>query len=140
MAFQKREQELVVATQGRAFYVLDDVPLLYQLNDAAATEEAHLFKPKDAYRFGTGGRSAAAAGAARPAVGENPAGGAVVYYSLKGRPQGEVTIEFLDSAGKSVNKFSSRAAGAAAGSALARRRGGSAARCSARARGRQAPA
>ena len=33
LAFQKREQELVVATQGRAFYVLDDVPLLYQLND-----------------------------------------------------------------------------------------------------------
>ena len=34
VAFQKREKELVVATQGRAFYVLDDVPLLYQLNDS----------------------------------------------------------------------------------------------------------
>ena len=42
-------------------------------------------------------------------MGENPAGGAVVYYSLKSRPQGEVTLEFLDSAGKSVNKYSSRA-------------------------------
>ena len=56
VAFQKRDQELVVATQGRAFYVLDDMPLLYQLNDSVATEDAHLFKPKDTYRFGGGGR------------------------------------------------------------------------------------
>jgi hypothetical protein len=41
-------------------------------------------------------------------MGENPSGGAVIYYSLKGRPQGDVTLEFLDSAGKPVNKFSSR--------------------------------
>ena len=105
VAFHKREQELVVATQGRAFYVLDDVPLLYQLNDSVATEDAHLFKPKDTYRFGSGGRGG---GRNTAPVGENPAGGAVIYYSLKGRPQGDVTIEFLDSAGKSVNKFSSR--------------------------------
>src|SRR5215469_792171 len=56
VAFQKRENELVVATQGRAFYVLDDVPLLYQLNDSVKSEDAHLFKPKDTYRFGAGGR------------------------------------------------------------------------------------
>ena len=55
LAFHKREKELVVATQGRAFYVLDDVPLLYQLNGGAATEDAHLFQPKDTYRFGAGG-------------------------------------------------------------------------------------
>jgi photosystem II stability/assembly factor-like uncharacterized protein len=106
VAFQKRDQELVVATQGRAFYVLDDVPLLYQLNETVATEDSHLFKPKDVYRFGAGGRGGGGRNTAP--VGENPAGGAVVYYSFKGRPQGDVTIEFLDSAGKSVNKFSSR--------------------------------
>jgi len=105
VAFQKREQELVVATQGRAFYVLDDVPLLYQLNESVATEDARLFKPKDTYRFGVGGGR----GPRIPvSMGENPPGGAVIYYSLKARPQGDVTIEFLDSAGKSVNKFSSR--------------------------------
>jgi hypothetical protein len=108
VAFQKRDQELVVATQGRGFYAFDDVPLLYQLNAAAASEEAHLFQPKDVYRFGSGGRGGGRGGAA---VGENPASGAVVYYASQGRPQGEVTIEFLDSAGKSVNKFSSRPPG-----------------------------
>ena len=107
VAFHKREQELVVATQGRAFYVLDDVPLLYQLKDSVQTEDAHLFKPKDAYRFGGGGRGG---GGARggPPVGENPPGGAAVYYFLKNRPQGEVTLEFLDSAGKLVKKLSSK--------------------------------
>ena len=36
VAFHKREQELVVATQGRAFYIFDDLPLLYQLNGSVA--------------------------------------------------------------------------------------------------------
>ncbi|HLK63764.1 MAG TPA: hypothetical protein VKU19_10020 [Bryobacteraceae bacterium] len=104
VAFHKREQELVVATQGRAFYVLDDVPLLYQIKDSVSTEDAHLFKPKDTYRFGSGGRGPRGVAA----FGENPPGGAAVYYYLKNRPQGEVTLEFLDSAGKLVKKFSSK--------------------------------
>ncbi len=109
IAFNRREQELVVATQGRAFYILDDVPLLYELNERATTEDAHLFKPKDTYRFGAGGRGGGGGGRGGGAVGENPPGGAAVYYWLKNRPQGEVTLEFLDSSGKLVKKFSSRA-------------------------------
>jgi hypothetical protein len=104
VAFHKREQELVVATQGRAFYVLDDVPLLYQLKDSVQTEDAHLFQPKDTYRFGGGGRGPRGVAV----VGENPSGGAAVSYFLKSRPLGEVTLEFLDSAGKLVKKFSSK--------------------------------
>jgi photosystem II stability/assembly factor-like uncharacterized protein len=106
VAFQKREQELVVATQGRAFYVLDELPLLYQLNDSITAEETHLFQPKDAYRFGAGGRFGGGRGGA--AMGENPAAGAVVYYWLKEKPKGEVALEFLDGSGKLVKKFSSR--------------------------------
>jgi len=107
VAFHQRDQELVVATQGRAFYVLDDVPLLYQLTDSVTTEDAHLFQPKFTYRFGAGGRGGGGRNTAP--IGENPAGGAVINYWLKGRPQGEVTLEFLDAAGKTVNKISSRA-------------------------------
>jgi photosystem II stability/assembly factor-like uncharacterized protein len=107
VAFHKREKDLVVATQGRSFYVLDDVPLLYQLNGGAPTAETHLYQPKDVYRFGAGGRGGGGGGRGGAAVGENPAGGAVVYYTLSGRPQGDVTLEFLDSAGKLVKKFSS---------------------------------
>jgi photosystem II stability/assembly factor-like uncharacterized protein len=106
IAFHKREQELVIATQGRSFYVMDDVPLLYQLTDSATAGDSKLFKPKDAYRMGGGGRGGRGGGGA---VGENPPGGVVVNYWLKSRPQGEVTLEFLDKAGAVVNKYSSRA-------------------------------
>ncbi|SPF36222.1 Glycosyl hydrolase, BNR repeat-containing protein [Candidatus Sulfopaludibacter sp. SbA4] len=109
VAFHKRERDLVVATQGRSFYILDDMPLLYQLNDSVKTEDAHLFKPKDTYRFGAGGRGGGGGGRGGGAVGENPPGGAAVYYWLKARPQGEVTLEFLDASGKLVKKFSSKA-------------------------------
>lgn len=107
VAFHKREKDLVVATQGRSFYVLDDLPLLYQMKDSIATEDAHLFTPKDTYRFGAGGRGGG--GGRGPVVaGENPAAGAVVYYSLKERPKGEMTLEFLDASGKLVRKFSTK--------------------------------
>ncbi len=105
LAIHKREKDLVAATQGRAFWVLDDLPMLYQLADAAKTD-SYLFKPEDTYRmpgggFGGGGRGGAA--------GQNPPSGAVVYYYLKNKPAGEVAIEFLDPSGKSIKKFSSKA-------------------------------
>jgi photosystem II stability/assembly factor-like uncharacterized protein len=104
LMFHKREKELVVATQGRAFWVFDDMPLLYQLDPKQTSEDVHLYQPKDAYRGG-GGRGPRGAGSA---VGENPAAGVVVYYSLKDRPKGDVKLEFLDSAGKPVQEFSSK--------------------------------
>jgi photosystem II stability/assembly factor-like uncharacterized protein len=109
VAFHKREQELVVATQGRSFYIFDDLPLLYQNSPSVQTEDAHLFKPKDTYRVG-GGRGFGGGGrGGGPAVGENPPAGAVIGYWLKARPQGDVKLEFLDSTGKLVHEFSSRA-------------------------------
>ena len=107
LAFHKRDRELVVATEGRAFWVFDDLPLLYQLiSGGTPTEDAKLYQPKNPYRFGGGGRGGGRAGGG--ALGENPAGGAVVYYWLKDRPQGEVKLEFLDAAGKVVNTYSTR--------------------------------
>jgi len=106
VAFHKRERELVVATQGRAFYVLDDLPLLYQFDDSVSGEGVHLFQPKDAYRVG-GGRGFG--GRRGPAtVGENPPAGAQIAYLLKEKPAGEVKIEILDAAGKLVNTYSSK--------------------------------
>ena len=106
MAFHKRDDELVVATQGRAFYVMDDMNLLYEIRGQTPTEDARLFKPKTALRETGGGRGGGGGGRGGP-VGANPPGGAVIEFYLKDRPQGEVTLEFLDSTGKSVNKYSS---------------------------------
>ena len=104
LAFHKREQELVVATQGRSFWILDDVPLLYQLSPAALKEPAHLFQPKDAVRGVRGGFEIPSS---RP-VGQNPAGGVAIYYSLAAKPKEkeEITLEILDADGKLVKKYS----------------------------------
>ena len=50
LAVHKREKDLVVATQGRSFWIFDDLPLLHQMMDAGgfnAAGETQLFKPKD---------------------------------------------------------------------------------------------
>jgi len=108
LMIQKREQELVVATQGRSFWILDDLPLVHQMMDAgglSAAAETRLFKPKESYRMPGGGGPPLPATAT---VGRNPANGVVVYYSLKDKPASEVELEFLDSAGKSIRKFTGR--------------------------------
>jgi photosystem II stability/assembly factor-like uncharacterized protein len=108
LAVHKRERDLVVATQGRSFWVLDDLPVLQQLTDAmrAGQGESVLLKPEDAYRFQGGG------GQPLPptsTLGANPTPGVVVYYYLKSRPTTDVTLEFLDPSGKSVRKFTAKA-------------------------------
>jgi photosystem II stability/assembly factor-like uncharacterized protein len=103
LAIQKRDKDLVVATQGRSFWILDDLNVLHQMKDEVAKADAHLFKPEDTYRtVGGGGRGGNAS------VGQNPPAGVVVFYHLKAKTTDEVTLEFLDSAGKSIRKFSSK--------------------------------
>ena len=107
LAVHKREKDLVVATQGRSFWILDDLPVLHQLTDAQRTGagETTLLKPEDAYRMPGAGGFALPATAT---LGANPAGGVVVYYYLKSRPATDVTLEFIDPAGRSVQKFTAK--------------------------------
>ena len=108
LAVHKREKELVVATQGRSFWILDDLPVLHEMMDAggfSAVGETRLYKPKDSYRMPGGGGFPLGPTAT---VGRNPANGVVVYYSLKAKPASNVDLEFLDSAGKSIRKFTAR--------------------------------
>ena len=113
LTFHKRENDLIIATQGRSFWVFDDLPVLHQMTDTVRGADAHLFAPKPAYRyaggggFGGGGRGAGG--------GQNPPNGVVVNFLLKNKPQGEVTLEFFDAAGKSIKKFSSKATETAGG-------------------------
>ncbi|HEX8354150.1 MAG TPA: hypothetical protein VF611_14680 [Pyrinomonadaceae bacterium] len=107
LVVHRREKDLVVATQGRGFWILDDLAALQQLSDAqrAGAGETALLRPEDAHRMQGGG------GPLPPTatLGANPANGVVVYYYLKSRPAGEVALEFVDPAGKSVRKFTARA-------------------------------
>ena len=104
LTVQKREKDLVVATQGRSFYVLDNLPVLYQLADAEKAS-ALLFKPEDAYRTAGGGGFGLGPNAT---VGRNPPNGAVVNYYLKDLPKKDVTIEFLDSTNVVIRTFTRR--------------------------------
>jgi photosystem II stability/assembly factor-like uncharacterized protein len=105
LIIHKGEQDLIAATQGRSFWILDDIPVLQQMADAANAGGLFLFKPEDAYRFQGGGFPLSP----NSTLGQNPPSGAVVYYYLKEKPASQITLEFLDSAGHSIRKFTSRA-------------------------------
>jgi photosystem II stability/assembly factor-like uncharacterized protein len=105
LAFHKRDDELVVATQGRAFWIMDDLPLLREIKGVAPTDDVRLFAPKETLRAEGGGRGPRGF----VPVGQNPPSGAALEFWLKDRPTGEVRIEILDAAGKLVNKYSSNA-------------------------------
>ncbi|HVF43811.1 MAG TPA: hypothetical protein VM936_12400, partial [Pyrinomonadaceae bacterium] len=108
LAVHKREHDLVVATQGRGFWILDDLGALTQLTEAQreGRGETALLKPEDAHRMpGSGGTPLPPTAT----VGQNPPNGVVVYYYLNSKPTTDVTLEFFDPAGKSVRKFTARA-------------------------------
>ena len=104
LAIQKREGDLVVATQGRSFWVLDNLPVLYQLAEAQKAE-AFLFKPENAYRTPGFGGFQIPVGAT---IGANPPNGAVIQYYLKEKPKQEISLEILDSNDKLIRKFSGK--------------------------------
>ena len=98
-----KDDDLVLATHGRSFWILDDVSPLRQFADSVAAEAAHLYQPATAYRVHTGE-------APRRVVfaGKNPPSGAVIYYFLKQAPkEGEVRIDILDAAGAVIRTYSS---------------------------------
>jgi photosystem II stability/assembly factor-like uncharacterized protein len=93
--------DLVVATHGRSFWVLDDIGPLRQATSAFASEEAHLFTPRTATRTRMGHTKRR-----RYAIGENPPDGAILYYYLKDEPKASVKLELLDAQGKVIRAFS----------------------------------
>ena len=97
-----KDDDLVVATQGRSFWVLDDIAALRQSKPELAGAAVHLFAPSPAYRFG--------GGEGRGAVGKNPPYGARLRYLLKDAPKDgeEVKLEIFDAKGALVRAYSSK--------------------------------
>ena len=126
-----KENDLVAATHGRSFWILDDLTPLHQLKDGLDNAQNHLFKPRPAYRYLT------STGAERPGgpgknytlasgvivtfyekkdagkvfldAGKNPPAGLVVNYYLKEKPEGDLSLTFLDSSNQEIRSFSSNA-------------------------------
>src|SRR3989441_888375 len=101
-----KEGDLVAATHGRSFWILDDISPLRELARATPREAANLFKPRDAYRVDWSGGFSFPPNEAHP-VGKNPPNGAMIYYWLKDKDQ-RVTLDILDAAGHVIRSFTSR--------------------------------
>jgi photosystem II stability/assembly factor-like uncharacterized protein len=118
-----KDGDIVLATHGRSFYIMDDITTLEQMSDAVAATPAHLFKPRDQYRMasagGFGGRGGGAPSQVTPEnapihpTGQNPPSGVVVQYWLKSGGE-DVALDFLDAGGKVLRTYTSRGDSAAA--------------------------
>ena len=96
--FEFYENDLIVATHGRGFWVIDDISPLRQVNDAVLAADAHLFKPADAINVLQGGDNGTPLQKDEPQA-MNPPNGAVIDFYLKSAATGTVTLEILDAAG-----------------------------------------
>jgi len=100
-----KDNDLVVGTYGRGFWVLDDISPLRQITASMASEPAHLFKPGDAIRVR---RNVNGDTPFPPEVphAQNPPQGVVIYYNLAAKAS-KVTIDVSDSSGRIVRHMSS---------------------------------
>lgn len=100
------DDDLIVATHGRSFWILDDLSPLRQITAETVSRDVALFKPARAYRVRRDTNTDTPLPPDEPA-GENPPDGAILDYYL-GRPaSGPVTLEILDADGKLVRRYSS---------------------------------
>jgi photosystem II stability/assembly factor-like uncharacterized protein len=135
---QVKHNDLVVATHGRGFWILDNIAALRQITPEVVSAPAYLFEVPAIERRGGGRGFFGGRGGSRPGVqfgsagpmvmayedvrgldgrlrrtyltgGPNPPGGVAIEYYLKQPPSGEATLTFLDSTGQMIQRFSSQA-------------------------------
>ena len=100
-----KNDNLVVATQGRGFWVIDDLTVLHQLNADVTTKAVHLYQPIKSYRMpGSQARNTRNAG-------QNHPGGVNFYFYLKDEPDSAATVklDIMTNEGEMIRSFSSKA-------------------------------
>jgi len=100
------QDDLVVGTHGRSFWILDDITPLRQLTKSIADSDAFLYKPQLAHRVRWNVYPDTPLPPEEPA-GKNPPDGATITYSLKKDADGPIVLEILDDRGKLVRRYSS---------------------------------
>jgi hypothetical protein len=111
MTIHKRENDLVMATFGRGFYILDDYSALREITPKALTEDARLFPLRDAYMFNTTGIAPPGTAGLGPLAGNwtaaNPPYGAVFTYHVKqALPESEkLVLTIADDTGRQVRRL-----------------------------------
>ncbi len=97
------DDDLVAATYGRAFWILDDLSPLRQIDNKVADSTVHLFRPATAIRLRNDMNQDTPLPPELPA-GDNPPTGAILDYYFKAAAQGEVTIAIYDQKGQLVRR------------------------------------
>jgi len=97
-----KENDLVIATHGRSFWILDDITPLREVQPAAAASGVYLYKPAVGYRLYYPDQVDA-----RPPAGQNPPAGVLIDYYLGSAPTGPLTLDIVDSNGNAVRHLTS---------------------------------
>src|SRR5215469_5960820 len=110
IAVQERFHDLALATYGRGFWILDDISPLEQVTPEIMASNAHLFAPRDAYRFRPVAQPASVS--YDPTAGHNPPYGAPINFYLKSKlgEKERVKLTITDASGKTVREIECRAA------------------------------
>ncbi len=98
-----KDGDLVVATHGRGFWILDDILPLREIAAGVNPDSDHLYATRTAVRL----HSVDDGSLPYESVGENPPAGATLYYSLATNTKTEVLVEISDATGKVIRTFSS---------------------------------
>jgi hypothetical protein len=98
-----QSNDLVAATQGRSFWILDDLSPLQQVDDEMAAAKVHLYRPRPAHRVA----GAETVERQPPRLGKNPPNGAIIDFVIAEVPESPLTVEILDSAGEVIRTYSS---------------------------------
>ena len=98
-----KDNNLIVATQGRSLWIIDDLTVLHQLY-ASNSEANKLFKPKDTYRMRGGSRKGS------KTEGANHPNGVITYFNLDSfdEKKDEVSLTYFDTKGDSIKTFSTK--------------------------------
>jgi len=100
-----KDDHLIAATQGRSFWMIDDLTVLQQLNQDLVSQQFYLFEPKPTWRM-NGSQSKRTGNA-----GKNHPGGVMVHYILKEKPADSIVVNlaFYESDGDLIREFSTKA-------------------------------
>src|SRR5205085_7251736 len=109
IAVQERFHDLALATYGRGFWILDDITPLQQITPEILASNAHLFAPRDVYRFRNVAQPVAVSYDAT--AGHNPPYGAPINFYLKSKlgEKDRVRLTIGDASGKTVREIECRA-------------------------------
>jgi photosystem II stability/assembly factor-like uncharacterized protein len=99
-----KDNNLIVATQGRSLWIIDDLSVLHQLYDTKVSTDNRLFKPKDTYRMDGGSHKDS------KTSGTNHPSGVITYFNLKDYDEKKdvISLTYFDRKGDSIKTFSTK--------------------------------